>query len=300
MESTPAPSYDKERSTSDPDESSAGTGHGSTTTSSTTSTRLPKGLDLDGLSPRGEAIKILLADDLADGHNLNTLAKELGLSSSSASALMEELRSELELQAGPVPPLSADEYQALKESIQQDGVRVPVIIGEHSLIDGRHRWRATRELGLKEIPAIFLRGLTVDQERDACIAVNAIRRQLTREQRTALARVELTRNPRRSSRQIANLCGLHHSTVEAIRQRMREESETKPTEASVAMQREHVEQALREPDVRIDTLGRVNRVEPRPDPPEVVDRPIGYGNCGNCGRRHAIYRDGAGVRLEAV
>lgn len=48
------------------------------------------------------------------------------------------------------PPLTSDEYESLKESIHQFGVRVPIIVDcEGDIIDGRHRERVCSELGNK-------------------------------------------------------------------------------------------------------------------------------------------------------
>lgn len=293
-----------EQSMSAPDEFSDATGPDSTTTSSTTFQRTPRGLDLENLSPRGQAIRTLLGDEMSDGYNLTTLAKELELSPSSASALVAELRRELELQAGPVPELSHEEYAALKESIKEDGVRVPVIIGEHSLIDGRHRWRVSQELGIKEIPAIFLRGLTAEQEHDACVQINVVRRQLTRDQRQTLIRVELQRNWARSSRSIAAICGVSTPTVESMRQRMRIEAETVPTADDVAAVRDQVSKLYtppaREEDVRVTASGQEQRAYPEGrGPMPQPDMPLGYVECAH-GQRHAIFKDGDGYRIEGV
>lgn len=45
------------------------------------------------------------------------------------------------------PPMSEPEFQALKEDIQQYGLREPVWLFEGKVIDGRHRLRACTELG---------------------------------------------------------------------------------------------------------------------------------------------------------
>jgi hypothetical protein len=287
-----------EPSTSAPDESLDETEPESTTTSSTNL----KTMDLDSLSPRGEAIKLLLADEMSDGYNLTTLAKELGLSPSSASTLIQELRNELLLQTSAIQPLADEEYQALKDSIAADGVRVPVMIGEHGLIDGRHRWRASKELGLKEIPALFIAGLSKEQERDVAITVNAARRQMSREQKHAIIRAEISRNPARSSREIARVCGVTHPTVEGIRLKMKAEEEVKPSVDHVASAEEDVERIFHA-EKRVDTLGREYEVPVRePKPAEPAPRPdqrIGYMVCTNCQARHNIFKDGDGPELRA-
>lgn len=309
MSNTPDGSFPNEQSMSDHDESLVETEPEYTTTSSTASTaaKMSRELDLDSLSPRGEAIKLLLADEMSDGYNLTTLANELGLSPSSASALLAELRNELELQSGPLLPLSDEEYQALKESIEKDGVGVPLVIGEHGLIDGHHRMRAIRELKLQEYPVIFWPGRTEQQEHDMAIALNTLRRHLTREQKQALVRAELQRDWSRSSRMIASICGVTTPTVESVREKMRIEAETVPTAAEVEAVKEQVAAVYtpppRDQDVRTTASGTQQQAyaENRGPQPQVeIERSLGYVNCGQCGRRHALYKDGNGYRLESV
>jgi ParB-like chromosome segregation protein Spo0J len=46
------------------------------------------------------------------------------------------------------PEMRAEEYQALKEDIKQNGLRSPIVFWRGQLIDGRHRIRACEELGI--------------------------------------------------------------------------------------------------------------------------------------------------------
>jgi ParB-like chromosome segregation protein Spo0J len=49
-----------------------------------------------------------------------------------------------------LPPLSTEEYAALRESIRQYGVRVPSVVDQGGeIIDGWHRQRACDELGVR-------------------------------------------------------------------------------------------------------------------------------------------------------
>src|SRR5919198_5331528 len=51
--------------------------------------------------------------------------------------------------ANLIPPLSAEEYEGLKERIKQNGL-VPIIINSQGVIlDGHHRFRACQELGIE-------------------------------------------------------------------------------------------------------------------------------------------------------
>ena len=58
-----------------------------------------------------------------------------------------------------MPELLDWEFDALKESIRQYGVLVPIVRDEVGLlIDGHHRSRACEELGIKNVPTITLAG----------------------------------------------------------------------------------------------------------------------------------------------
>ena len=47
------------------------------------------------------------------------------------------------------PELSAADYAALKEDIRLHGVKVPILVHGGQILDGRHRYRACRELGVR-------------------------------------------------------------------------------------------------------------------------------------------------------
>jgi hypothetical protein len=80
------------------------------------------------------------------------------------------------------PAMSADDFQALKDDIEVNGQREPVMVFEGMVLDGWHRYRACCELGLKpqqftfpegDDPVAFVKGL------------NLHRRHLTASQRAA-------------------------------------------------------------------------------------------------------------------
>lgn len=78
-----------------------------------------------------------------------------------------------------MPPLQAAEYEKLKESIAEQGVLVPVEkdadTGE--ILDGFHRMRACKELGIE--PPIVERSFGNDAEREVhALTLNLTRRQL--------------------------------------------------------------------------------------------------------------------------
>lgn len=268
--------------------SSDATAPGSTSTSSMGWTRAMQQVDLDSLSPRSKSISLLIGKELTDGYKLGEIARELKQSPSWVSERLDELRSEILLNTGHFLPLSDAEFDALKESVREHGVRTPVLIGEHQLIDGRHRWLVSQELGLDAIPAEFIFGLTADQEHDIAVAVNTARRHLTGKQKRMVIRGELVRDWSRSSRVIAAICGVSQPTVEDVRDEMRREAETEPTVEQVEAAR--VQGAARftppprEQDVRVDATGRAQPayVQGR-SPITGIERHFGFAACGACG-----------------
>ncbi len=47
------------------------------------------------------------------------------------------------------PELPPADYEALKEDIRQNGVKVPILVHGGQILDGRHRYRACRELNVR-------------------------------------------------------------------------------------------------------------------------------------------------------
>lgn len=306
MPTSPAPTSHDEPSTPAHDASSDDQDHASTTTSTTSWTRALQDVDLERLSPRSKAIRILIGDRIPEGYNLTELATELGRTPSWVSERLSELRNELLLQTGLFFPLTDHEYGALRDSIATYGVRTPVIIGQHlPLVDGRHRLLIAQELDLDDVPSIWLDGLDPDQERELAVALNAARRQLTRAQRRKLVEAELMRDPARSDRHIAAVCGVVHSTVGLIRaeiaQQQRLEHQMRAGAQSTTP-RGKVDESPTPPaypEKRVGRDGKAQTIPPRPPAAEQPERPLGHVECVH-GHRHALYRDGAGYRLEAV
>lgn len=121
-----------------------------------------------------------------------------------------------------LPPLTTEEYAALREDIATNGIRVPIDVDETGrVLDGHHRQAIASELGVG-CPTRIVAGLTEDQKRAHALAVNLQRRILTREQRRGLIATELERDPDRSDRAIGRLVGVDHKTVGAMRRDLEE------------------------------------------------------------------------------
>jgi len=87
------------------------------------------------------------------------------------------------------PNLAADEYNALKADIAERGVLVPVEYDEDgNILDGHHRVRACRELGIKDWPTVTRGGMDDETKAEHVLTLNLSRRHLTREQRRELVK----------------------------------------------------------------------------------------------------------------
>ena len=77
------------------------------------------------------------------------------------------------------PAMSADDFQALKDSVENVGVLNPIAIFEGQVIDGWHRYRAANDLGVT-CPEVELDPGT--DPRDFVLAQNKARRHITQAQ----------------------------------------------------------------------------------------------------------------------
>jgi len=116
-----------------------------------------------------------------------------------------------------LPPLSADEFAALKADIARHGVRVPVVIDVDSgeVVDGHHRIRAVTELGKRGIKVAYdrqtVRFADDDDRLRYVVGANLFRRHLTRQQRAEVAAVLRQRGW--SLRRIGDTVGVNDKTV---------------------------------------------------------------------------------------
>ena len=82
-----------------------------------------------------------------------------------------------------VPEMTTQEYDDLVNSIKDQGVRQPIhILSDKTVLDGRHRVRACKEIGIKEIQALS-HGLTEDEAIKFVTDTAVERRNLTKEQK---------------------------------------------------------------------------------------------------------------------
>lgn len=120
------------------------------------------------------------------------------------------------------PDLTPEEDAALGMSIQQLGVREPLLLDQDlEIMDGRHRLRWCHKLKITKIPCRVEGGnLTDEDKRHLIIAVNLHRRHLNRKQRREILRNELFRAPDLTSGYLAELCGVDKNTATKVRSEM--------------------------------------------------------------------------------
>jgi hypothetical protein len=117
-----------------------------------------------------------------------------------------------------MPDLSADEYADLRTDIKKRGVMVPVEYDEHgNVLDGHHRVRICKEIGIKDFPKIIRKGLDEAGKRSHARALNLMRRHLDAADRRKLIEDQLRDTPEASNRKIAAALGVDHKTVGTVR-----------------------------------------------------------------------------------
>ena len=97
-----------------------------------------------------------------------------------------------------LPGMGEDEWAGLVESVRAVGVETPVWVWRGLLVDGRHRVRAARSVGLSlaEVPVLDLGGIGEGEMVAAVVRANLLRRHLSVGQR-ALVAAELSAGSRR-------------------------------------------------------------------------------------------------------
>lgn len=120
-----------------------------------------------------------------------------------------------------MPPLSPEDRAALEASIVAHGVLVPVEYDEAGeILDGHHRVEICEGLGLVDWPRFVRKGLSEPEKRTLARELNVSRRHLTTAQKQAVIADQLRDTPSISSRAIAAMLGVHHSTVQTIRRQL--------------------------------------------------------------------------------
>lgn len=119
-----------------------------------------------------------------------------------------------------LPPIQTDLYDRLRDDIRHRGIQIPILVDNSTgeVIDGKQRKRIATELGLRDIPTIYVSRLSPQERGDLRVAVNVYRRHLTRAQMRELIAWALQQRPEASDRCVAQQTGASHPTVARVRQ----------------------------------------------------------------------------------
>jgi hypothetical protein len=124
------------------------------------------------------------------------------------------------------PLMTEAEFGELVSSIKLNGLREPISLFEHKILDGRNRALACEAAGVKPRFTSFAGG----DPTAFVIDKNIRRRHLTQEQKREFADKLLQANPERSDRQIAELIRADHKTVATVRKEKEGRGEIPPVE----------------------------------------------------------------------
>lgn len=116
-----------------------------------------------------------------------------------------------------LPVLPDDELKELKRDVEAKGITYDIVVDEGDrVLDGHHRLRLARELGLPpdEVPIKVVEVIDDEEARARALALNMKRRQLTHEQRCKV--IHLLRGEGKSLQQIVDLTGTAKTTVRRI------------------------------------------------------------------------------------
>ncbi len=236
-------------------------------------------LDVDPgkLSPRSKAVYDLIWTPMLSGIKPGEIAEKLQRAPSWVSDRLKEFYTEACFQLGVSPPLTKEEYDSLRASIEQFGVQVPVIVDEHGeVIEGRWRRVIARDLGI-DCPTEVRAGLTRAQQRELANTLNASRRQMNRAQKRALIVAELMADRDRSDRQVARIAGVDGKTVGKVRALLEDEE-------AVYRKAQGVVETAETPRPRNDTA--------------VTERFLGHLDCPHCQEQVELWRRAGAYMLD--
>jgi transposase len=111
------------------------------------------------------------------------------------------------------PSLEGADFAALVVDIQANGQRLPIILHDNKILDGRNRYRVCLQLGIEPKVQTYTGS---DEEAKALVrSLNEHRRHLTHAQKRESVQQLHAANPGMSARQIADIANVSTSTVSA-------------------------------------------------------------------------------------
>lgn len=120
--------------------------------------------------------------------------------------------------AALMPMMDDDAFANFKADIAKRGIEHPMTTYQGLLLDGRNRYRAAKELGLKLTQANFKEFAGTPAQAEAfVISANLHRRQLNNKQKQEFAQKMITKYPQESDRALSRLSSLSKTTIAAAR-----------------------------------------------------------------------------------
>lgn len=121
-----------------------------------------------------------------------------------------------------LPELAAEEYRALKQDIDRNGIIVPITVDDDgNVIDGHHRLRAARELGIDDPPMQVRDDLDDEAKRSLAYRLNMQRRQVDQQTKKSLIKQRLNElieaGIDKTDEEVADELGASQSFVARIR-----------------------------------------------------------------------------------
>jgi hypothetical protein len=129
------------------------------------------------------------------------------------------------------PEADPSELAGLVESIRRDGILQPCTLfddGGVKLLEGRHRVKAGLKGGHRwrlEDFKMFIG--TLGEAELYVVAINSLRRHLSKDDKEKVVLKLLERHPNMSSRKLAVLCGVSHTTILKLRKPQDDDSKLK-------------------------------------------------------------------------
>ncbi len=168
-----------------------------------------------------------------------------------------------------LPPLSQEEYLALRDNIALNGVLVPILVdSDGRIIDGNCRKQIANELGY-DCPEKIHPGEDEEEIRALARALNLARRQLNQQQKREIVADQLGESPGKSNRWIAKQLGVHHATVASVRKQLESTGQIIQLEATEGLDGKRRSIAKNYWQVRKDGTG--DSLLHHPTPPHVTE-----------------------------
>ncbi len=125
-----------------------------------------------------------------------------------------------------MPDMPTDQFEALKVDIEARGIITPIDLDENgNILDGHHRFRACKELGISDFPTMIRPGMSEEGKRMFARKSNTMRRHLTRKQMREIIAGQLRETPQWANNLIGKELGVDGKTVKTVRESLEATSE---------------------------------------------------------------------------